>query len=97
MKKITTLHVRNKEFVIVLFNGFYCAIDKQYINHDGRINKVLNGAELKANKDLTECITTVKNCVEIEYLMSTGHSKAEAFAKVFNLPLTDQLKAIMEG
>ena len=78
--------VRDRNFTIVQnHQGFYCAIEDKYINADGRINTVLNGFQMNASKDLDDCLTGTKNMVEIDYLVSKGHSKAEAFAILFNM------------
>lgn len=84
--------VRDRHFVIVQNEqGFYLAIEDKYIT-DGKLNKTLNGFQMYANKDLNWCLNTCKNQVEIDYLEAQGKSKAEAYAIVFNIPLTAELK-----
>lgn len=84
--------VRDRHFVIVQNEqGFYLAIEDKYIT-DGKLNKTLNGFQMYANKDLSDCLDTCRRQVEIEYYEAQGKSKAEAFAIVFNIPLTAELK-----
>lgn len=85
--------VRGRHFTIVKeteghFAGFYHAIEDKYIT-DGRLNKTLNGAQLHASKELNTCLNNTRNSVEIDYLIEQGYSKAEAFAKVFDLDVED--------
>ena len=84
--------VRDRHFVIVKDEqDFYLAIEDKYITN-GKLNKTLNGFQMYANKDLNDCLNTCKHQVEIEYLVSEGYSKAEAFAIEFNIPLTEEFK-----
>ena len=84
--------VRNRNFTVVKNEqDFYCAIEDKYIT-DGRLNRQLNGFQMYASKDLNDCLNTCKTQVEVEYLVSNGYTKAEAFAKVFNIPVTPELE-----
>lgn len=85
--------VRDRNFVIVQNEqGFYLAIEDKYIDKNGKLNKTLNGFQMYANMDLNDCLNTCRRQVEIEYYEAQGKSKAEAFAIVFNIPLTEELK-----
>ena len=77
--------VRDRHFTIVLDGGLYQAIEDKYIDENGRLTKTLYGHQTFANEDLNMCLNNTKNMVEIDYLVSRGHSKAEAFGMVFNL------------
>lgn len=89
---IKKLVVRNRHFTVVKDErGFYLAIEDKYIT-DGKLNTTLNGFQMYANKDLNECLKTCKTQVEIEYLVDNGYSKAQAFATVFNIPMTEELE-----
>ena len=84
--------VRDRHFVVVKNeDSIYLAIEDKHITN-GKLNKALNGFQMYASKDLNDCLTTCKHQVEIEYLVSQGKSKAEAFAIEFNLPLTKELE-----
>lgn len=91
--------VRDREFVICKNEeGFYLAIEDKYINSDGTLNTKLYGHQMSASKDLNECLNTTKNHVEIDYLLSKGHSRAEAFAIIFNaMDRLEDLKKIFDG
>jgi len=83
---------RGRHFTIVKDEQeFYLAIEDKYIT-DGKLNKTLNGFQMYANKDFNRCLNACKNGVEIDYLEAQGKSRAEAFAIVFNVPLTEELK-----
>lgn len=91
--------LRDRNFTIVQNeDGWYLAIEKKYIDPDGRINTELNGRQMNASKDLSNCLRMVENDVEIEYLEGLGHSKAEAFAIRFNLTdKMDMVEKMFEG
>lgn len=87
--------VRNRHFEIVKDEqGFYLAIESKYITN-GRLNTTLNGFQMYASKELNGCLNTCKNQVEIEYLVDNGYSKAQAFGKVFNIPVTPELETAL--
>lgn len=91
---IRNLVVRGREFAIVKNDeGFYLAIEDKYIT-DGKMNTTLNGIQMHASKDLNDCLKGVNDEVEIEYLVSTGKTKAQAMAIHFNIPYTEQLEAL---
>ena len=84
IKQFTT---RSRHFTIIKDeNDFYCAIEDKYIT-DGKLNTTLNGFQMYANKDLNKCLNSVVDAVEVDHLVKSGYSKAEAFAIHWNLPL----------
>lgn len=86
--------VRDRYFVIVKNEqDFFLAIEDKYIT-DGKMNTTLNGLQMFANKDLNDCLDTLRRHVEIEYLEGQGFSKAEAFGKVFNIPVTAEFEKL---
>jgi len=89
---IKTFTARNRNFTIVKDDeGFYLAIEDKYIT-DGKTNTALNGLQMSASKDLNQCLTMCNNKVDTDYYLSQGMTKSEAFAKVFNLPMTPALE-----
>ena len=92
---VKNLIIRNRHFTIVKNgDGFYLAIEDKYIT-DGKLNQTLNGIQMHASKELNQCIEDTKNTVEIDWLVSQGHSMAEAFAIHFNM--LDQLDSIKKA
>lgn len=80
MKRVTTLHVRGRQFQIVRnAEGFFLAIEDKYLDANGCLTETLNGFQMHASKDLATCLETTKDAVEIDYLKSTGLDKDEAF------------------
>lgn len=80
--------VRDRHFAIVQEvkdDGWYMAVEYKYIGEDGRLTTSLNGFNTHAHKELDMCLRMTQDCVEADYLMEQGHSKAEAFAIVFGL------------
>lgn len=91
---IRNLEVRGRHFTIAKNDeGFYMAIEDKYIT-DGKMNTTLNGLQMHASKDLNDCLKGVNDEVEVEYLISTGKTKAQAMAIHFNIPYTEQLEAL---
>lgn len=77
---------RGRNFVIVQDKeGFFLAIEDKYIDENGKLTKTLYGHQMCANRDLDECLKTLHNHIETDYLLSQGYSKAEAFGIVFDL------------
>lgn len=93
---IKTLAVRNRNFTVIYKDNFYMAIEDKYIT-DGKMNTTLNGLQAYASKELNICINSVTKAVEMDYLMENGMSRAEAFCKVINIPLTEQLREYFEN
>lgn len=77
--------VRGRHFTVILQDGFYCAIDEKYIDKNGCLTQTLNGFHTFADRNLETCLNRVRDRVEIDYLESTGMSKAEAFATHFGM------------
>ena len=85
---IRDLEVRNRHFVVIQNDdGFYLAIEDKYLDERGRLTKTLNGGQMCASKDLKTCLTSVRDRVEIDYLLDMGATKAEAFSIVAGVPL----------
>lgn len=83
---IKTFTARNRNFTIVKDDdGYFQAIEDKYIDANGKTTQELYGFQTFANKDLNACLQSTKNQVEIDYLISQGRSKAEAFGIVFDL------------
>ena len=92
---VKNLIIRDRHFTIVKnADGFYLAIEDKYIT-DGKLNTTLNGIQMMASKELNQCLENTRNEVEIDWLVSQGHSKAEAFAIHFNM--LDQLDNIKKA
>ena len=89
---IKKVSIRNRHFTIVKDEaGYYLAIEDKYIT-DGKLNQTLNGFQMHAHKELQGCLNSVKDCVEVAYLVSQGMSKAEAFCTYWGM--MDQLTEI---
>lgn len=91
---IKVFAVRGRHFNIVKNEeGFYLAIEDKYITN-GKINTTLNGFEMNADKNLDSCLKGCKNKVDLEYYISQGYSKAEAFAKTFDIPMSSEVEKL---
>ena len=77
---------KGRNFTIITKDEHYLAIEDKYIT-DGKMNKTLNGLQMYASATLSQCITKVKTQVDFDSYTEQGMSKAEAFAKAFNLPI----------
>lgn len=84
---VKTLIARGRNFTIVHHQGMYCAIEDKYIDADGKVNQALNGFQMNASKIIEECVQRTLDRVETDYLIDAGYTKAQAFAKVNNLPV----------
>lgn len=74
--------VRAERFVIVQNDeGFYLAINKKYIDADGKLTRQLNGIQMHANKNLNDCLNSTMDACKIDYYVSQGMSREEAFQK----------------
>lgn len=84
---IKDFSIRGRHFTIVHSreHNMYLAIEDKYINEDGRLNTKLNGLQMHAGKTMDECINYVTDMVEVEYLVSQGHTKAEAMCIYWNM------------
>lgn len=81
---VKELKVRNRNFTVVLDDGWYMAIEDKYITN-GKTNRELNGLQTNASQSLSDCIKMTKDAVEIDYLKEQGYSMAEAVAIVFDM------------
>ena len=86
--------VRDRHFTIVHDQDHYLAIEDKYIDKNGRLTQALNGFQMYASQTLEGCMKHVTDCVENDYLIAQGFSKAEAFCIVNGIELTDQVKAL---
>lgn len=84
-KVITTLLARDRKFYIIHFKGYYCAIEDKYLDEDMKLTQQLNGLQMHAMKDMPQCIKSVQDAVEIDYLMSLGMSFEDAFNQRFRV------------
>ena len=75
---------RDRNFTIVKKEDYYCAIEDKYIDVNGKMKCRLNVLQMFASVVLEETIKRVQDSVDIEYYITQGMTKAEAFCKVFN-------------
>lgn len=85
--------IRGRHFTIVKHDKLYCAIEDKYIT-DGKINRQLWGPQLHPGETLEDCINSVTDAVEVDYLVEQGHTRAEAFAIYWDM--MDNLVMIKE-
>lgn len=79
---------RGEHYSIVFDGKFYMTVNHKFIGDDGRLVRTLNYSDgLHPGSTIEECITHTKEDLDIQYLMSNGMSKAEAFSKVTKIPL----------
>lgn len=76
---------RGRNFTIIKKDEYYLAIEDKYIT-DGKLNKTLNGIQMYASPKLDQCINQVHSQVDVDWYQEQGMTKAEAFAKAFNIP-----------
>lgn len=78
---------RGQHFTIVYDGKYYMSVNHKFIDRDGRLKRSLGFADGIHPADTVEnCIKLCKNSLDIDYYVSQGMSRAEAVAKVFNLP-----------
>ena len=77
---------KNRNFTIVKHENHYCAIEDKYIGEDGRLNTPLNGLQMFASQTMNGCIEHLTQTIDIDELIASGCSKAEAMVKVLGLP-----------
>lgn len=85
VKIVTTFNYRGHKYTIAHDGKFYLAIEDKYITN-GKMNTTLNGLQMNASDTLNQCLTGIKNRLDMEHYEAQGMSKAEAFCKVFNMP-----------
>lgn len=81
---IKVFKYRDRNFTIVKKDNYYCAIEDKYIDENGKMKCRLNGLQMYASEVLDETIKRVQYSVDIDYYISQGMTKAEAFCKAFN-------------
>lgn len=82
MKTITTLNYKSESFLIVKklehtnkpgeVKEMYLAINKKYIDEDGRLNTQLNGFQMHASESMKMCMNGAMDEVDINELQSQG-------------------------
>ena len=77
--------VFNTTYTIVKKDNFYCAINNNYLDENGRLKLKLNGLQMHVNEDLERCLDLAKAQAEIDYYIDCGLSMQEAFSKVFKI------------
>ena len=82
MNIITAIKSRDRKFYVVLFEGYYCAIEDTYLDGEGRLNSTLNGIQMLASDTKDECISRVMSKIEIEHLVDLGVDPLEATMKI---------------
>lgn len=79
---------RGEHFTIVYDGKFYMTVNHKFIGADGRITKELKYNDgLHTSDSVAKCIEATKNDLDMVYYESQGMTRAEAFAKIFNLPI----------
>ena len=78
-KVLTTLLARNRKFYIIKFKGYYCAVEDKYLDENMCLTQTLNGLQMHAMKEMSECIKSAKMSADVDYFMSQGHEFNEAF------------------
>ena len=76
---VKTLGIREQEYVVVKDDeGYYLAINKEYLDENGRLTRELNGLQMHASKDINACVNSTIADVEIEHLENEGMTLEEA-------------------
>lgn len=88
MKTITKdFSYRGQHFAIVYDGKFYMTVNHKYIDGNGCLTKELHFNDLHTSNTMEQLITYTKNALDMDYYEAQGMTKAEAFAKVMNVPL----------
>lgn len=90
---IKNYHYRNNDYVIIAHCGYYCAINTNDIDDNGKLIRELNGLQMFASDTVKECIERVNNSIDFDYYLECGYSKGEAMCLVHHLPM-DRASAI---
>lgn len=78
MKKVTTIHENGKAFYIVAAHDGYMAINAEWVDTNGCLNRAVNGIQGHYEKTASGCIENLRFHLEVERLMNSGMSLAEA-------------------
>lgn len=79
---------RGEHYSIVKDEKFYMTVNHKFIGDDGRLTKELHYNDgLHPAETLDGCIKETKDDLDLKYYLSIGMSKAEAFARVCDIPL----------
>ncbi len=97
MKTITKdFCYRGQHFTIVYDGKFYMTVNHNFIDENGCLTRELTFKELHPDKTVSGCIEYTKIDLDIDYYLSQGMSKAEAFSIVMNVPLEKAKVAFSE-
>ena len=97
MTIIKHVSYRNRNFVIVKKDGFFCAIEQKYIK-DGKLITTLNGLQMHASRSIQKCVASVIDSIEIDFLVNDmGMSKAMAFCSVMQIPYNPEFEKMFES
>lgn len=79
---------RGEHFSIVDDGKFIMTVNHKFIGADGRLTKQLTFADgLHTSNSIDEAIRATKEDLDIKHYINKGFTKAEAFAKVMNVPM----------
>lgn len=79
---------RGEHYSIVYDGKFYMTVNHKFIGDDGRLVKELKFSDgLHPADSIDQCIEQTKNDLDMKYYTANGMTKAEAFAKIFNIPI----------
>lgn len=78
---------RGEHFSIVYDGKFYMTVNHKLIDADGHPIRTLIFTDLHPGKTLEETMRLTRQDLDLKHYEATGMSKAEAFAKVMEIPL----------
>lgn len=79
---------RGEHFSIVDDGKFFMTVNHKFIGNDGRLVKQLTFADgLHPSRSVDEAIQRTKEDLDMKHYIDEGFTKAEAFAKVMNVPM----------
>ena len=79
---------RGQHYSIVYDGKFYMTVNHKFIGRDGKLVKELRFNDgLHPADSIDTCINLTRQDLDIQHYESHGMSKAEAFARVMNIPL----------
>lgn len=78
MRKVTEICENEKKFFIVATHGGYMAIDADWLDGNGCLNRAVNGIQGHFAKTPDDCISNLRFHLKVERLMNSGLSLNEA-------------------